>query len=224
MENLLNIATAEIGVKEISGPKANPRILQYAKDLGVNNYTSDEAAWCSLFMNWVALKSNLERSNKLSARSWLNVGIPISNPEPGDIVIFWRESRDSWKGHVGIFTGFSTDNTRVYCLGGNQGNQVSITAKPISRVLGYRRLRNVQPLELPNRDLKRGDTGFEVVILQNALKQLGFNCGTSDGIFGKKTEQALIDFQSTNEDLELNGIFNKDTRKYLKEILKSNTN
>ncbi len=52
----------------------------------------------------------------------LVLGLPIDIPEFGDVVVFWRERRDSWKGHVGFFHGFSQDGTRVYCLGGNQGN------------------------------------------------------------------------------------------------------
>ncbi len=221
MKNLLNIATAEIGVKEVPGKKSNPKILQYAKDCGFTNYTNDDAAWCSLFMNWVAYKAGLERSNKLSARSWLNVGIPIENPEPGDVVIFWRESRESWKGHVGIFTGFSPNSSRIYCLGGNQGNQVSVTAKSMDRILGYRRLRPVGRLNFTNKILKKGDTGIDVVQLQDALKQLGFNCGTSDGIFGPKTEEALKDFQATDRSLTISGVLDKPTREFMVETLKS---
>ncbi len=221
MKNLLNIATAEIGVKEIYGKASNPRILEYAKDTGFSNYTSDESAWCSLFLNWVAFKSGLERTNKLTARSWLNVGIPVENPEPGDIVIFWRESRNSWKGHVGIFQGFSIDGSRVYCLGGNQGNQVSITAKPKEKILGYRRLRLLDDVKFSTKNLKRGHTGKEVVLLQDSLKQLGYNCGTSDGVFGPKTEQALKDFQASNYEISINGIFNKPTREFLIKMLRS---
>ena len=218
MENLLNIAMAEIGVKEIAGPEANPRILQYAKDCGIT-YNSDETAWCSVFMNWVAFKSGLERTNKGTARSWLNVGIPVSLPEPGDVVVFWRVKRDSWQGHVGIYTGSSTDNTRIYCLGGNQGNQVSITAKTTDTLLGYRRLRPVGKLDWTKKQLKKGDTGPEVRLLQDALKQLGYDCGTSDGIFGTKTEQCLKDFQSSEGSITISGVFDKATREFIIQTL-----
>lgn len=223
MENLLNIAMAEIGVKEISGPEANPRIIQYARDCGIH-YTSDETAWCSVFMNWVAQKAGLERTNKATARSWLNVGIPVSDPEPGDVVVFWRGSRDSWQGHVGIYTGPSTNNSRIYCLGGNQGNEVSITAKSHDRILGYRRLRPVGKTSWGLKELKKGDTGPEVRQLQDALKQLGYNCGTSDGIFGPRTEQCLKDFQSSESSIDINGIFDKATREFIEQVLeKSNS-
>lgn len=224
MANAVEVASTQIGVREFSGPSNNPQILMYAEEAGFKTYKQDSSAWCSLFANWVAFKSGLERTNSLAARSWLNVGIPIESPEPGDVVVFWRESRDSWKGHVGFFHGFSSDGSRVYCLGGNQGNQVSITAKPTSRVLGYRRLRPDSPTTFSRKNLKRGHTGPNVIKLQDALKQLGYNCGTSDGIFGPKTEQSLKDFQATNENLSINGIFDKATREFMVEMLTAQMN
>ena len=220
MKNVFEIASKESGVKEKKGRANNPRIMQYAEETGFKNYQSDESAWCSLFVNWVAFKSDLERSNSLAARSWLNVGLPIDIPEFGDVVVFWRERRDSWKGHVGFFHGFSQDGSRVYCLGGNQGDQVSVTAKHLNRVLGYRRLRPKGPANFSRKNLKKGSTGGDVVKLQDALKQLGYNCGTSDGMFGSKTEQCLKDFQATNLSLSINGVFEKGTRDFMVETLR----
>lgn len=219
MENLLQIAINEIGVKEIPGTGNNPQIMNYARQAGFPDYVSDDIAWCSLFMNWVAQKSGLERSKSLAARSWLNFGIPVSNPEPGDVVIYWRESRDSWKGHVGIFMGFSADLKRIYCLGGNQGNQVSVTAYPAEMLLGFRRLRPDSEVGFSHKNLKKGDTGQEVIYLQDALKQLGYDPGTSDGFFGPKTHAALVEFQSTNSELSRKGVFDKDTREFLTDLL-----
>ena len=40
-----------IGTKEIIGKDHNPKILQWAKDLGMEKtYTNDEIPWCGLFM------------------------------------------------------------------------------------------------------------------------------------------------------------------------------
>ena len=219
MENLLQTAINQIGVREIPGGQSNPQIMRYAEEAGFPEYVSDEMAWCSLFMNWVALKSGLERTRSLAARSWLNFGIPIHNPEPGDVVVFWRVSRDSWMGYVGVFMGFSADLKRIYCLGGNQGNQVFVTAYSAEMLLGFRRLRPVSEVVFSQRNLKQGDAGQEVIYLQDALKQLGFDPGTSDGFFGPKTHEALIDFQSTNSELTRLGVFDKATREFLTELL-----
>ncbi|TDN88831.1 uncharacterized protein (TIGR02594 family) [Salegentibacter sp. 24] len=221
MKNLLAIATGEIGVKEISGAKTNEKILAYAKDCGFKDYTSDETAWCSLFINWVADKAGKKRSNSLAARSWLLEGVTTNHPEPGDIVVFWRESIDSWKGHVGVFMGFSKNASRIYCLGGNQGNQVSVTAYPVSQLLGFRRLVPNTKINFGKKILKIGDTGQDVVNLQDALKLLGFDCGTSDGKFGPKTEGALKEFQATNLDLAITGIFDKASREYMITVINS---
>jgi pyroglutamyl-peptidase len=48
------------------------------------------------------------------------------------------------------------------------------------------------------RTLSRGDTGADVVALQDALAAAGFSSGASDGTFGEKTEQAVIAFQKKN--------------------------
>ena len=111
-------------------------------------------------------------SNNAAARSWLNVGRAIHDPEPGDVVVFWRGQMDSWTGHVGIFTGVSLDGTRIYTLGGNQSNAVTISAYPKERLLSFRRLIKVGGFQLPAIELKIGDRGREVAMLQDALKAL----------------------------------------------------
>jgi uncharacterized protein (TIGR02594 family) len=218
MKNIIEIATLEIGVKEVSGDGSNPRILQYARETGFKNYQSDESSWCSLFINWCAEQAGLERSFSLAARSWLRVGIPVTDPEPGDIAVFWRVKRESWQGHVAIFTGFAR-NGRIYCLGGNQNNQVSISARTEDKLLGFRRLRPSSEIHFPRKTLKKGSSGPLVTTLQDALKILNFDVGTSDGAFGSRTEQALKDFQSTNENLKINGVFDEATRKYMEAVL-----
>ena len=44
--------------------------------------------------------------------------------------------------------------------------------------------------------LSRGASGAEVVQLQQRLNEIGYSAGTADGQFGKKTEAALLAFQS----------------------------
>ena len=138
MNKLVEKALKEYGVSEIIGEENNDRIMQYFADIGQTWVTNDETAWCSAFMNWVALQAGYERSNKLNARSWLEVGEEVKTPQVGDIVVFWRQSPESWKGHVGIF--ISKINGGVMTLGGNQNNSVCIKPYTEDRVLSYRRL------------------------------------------------------------------------------------
>ncbi|WP_299431587.1 TIGR02594 family protein [uncultured Aquimarina sp.] len=141
MKDLKHIAIAlgEYDTKEIRGEKDNPEILKYfdLEEFKSSHY-KDETAWCSAFANWVCKTAELPYSKKLNARSWLTVGNQTTNPVPGDVVVLWRESRKSWKGHVGFF--IKATETFVYVLGGNQNNKVSIQAYPKYRVLEYRSL------------------------------------------------------------------------------------
>ncbi len=218
MKTLLNSAMHEAGTTEARGSISNERILQYAKESGFENYNSDSIPWCSVFMNWIAMKAGYERTNKANARSWLSVGNSVEQPEPGDVVIFWRESINSWKGHVGLFVGYSRDLTRVYCLGGNQNDQVGISAYGNDRVIGFRRLNPVEKIKLGEKKLKRGDSGSDVRKLQSSLNQIGISPGTIDGIFGPKTEKALMIFQSSLE-IEPSGVLDNITKTLIQEKL-----
>ncbi|MCD4724283.1 MAG: TIGR02594 family protein [Bacteroidales bacterium] len=220
MDKLLKIAVAQLGQKEITGPADNPNIVNYAKEAGFDWVDDDETPWCSIFVNWVAKKAGLNGSGKANARSWLQVGANVNSaPEPGDVVIFWRGSKDSWQGHVGFFLGYSKKSDRVYCLGGNQGNQVSVTAYNIDKVLGFRRLIASSMMVLPDPVLKKGDKGDKIKALQDALKAVNIDCGTSDGDFGKKTEDAVKLLQSMKTGLAVDGVYNEATKDFLFEVL-----
>lgn len=218
MSNILEIAASQIGVKEIKGADDNLTIVNYAKESGFEWVNDDETPWCSIFVNWCAQKANLKSTKKANARSWLAIGIPTETPEPGDVVIFWRGKIDSWQGHVGFFLGFDHSGERIYTLGGNQGNQVSITAYPKDKLLGFRRLTATNSFSLPKPELNMGDTGEEVKKLQDSLKLLGFKPGTSDGIFGNKTKMALIQLQASGN-IDVHGVFDKETADYLMEVI-----
>ena len=137
---LLNVAAAEYGVAEISGRKHNPSVLKYFSEIGHSEIKSDEVSWCSAYMSWCAKRAGMIYSKRLTARSWLNVGSKIDNPSPGDIVVFWRDKRNSWQGHVAIFLCKNEKEGLIYCLGGNQNDKVGIQPYPVHRLLGYRRL------------------------------------------------------------------------------------
>ena len=136
---IIETALTQIYTKEIKGIKDNIEILKYFDIMGIDGAKmKDETAWCSAFANWVAIKAGRESSGALNARSWLNVGKRVDDPKQGDVVVFWRERRNSWKGHVAFF--IRETPTHIYVLGGNQGNQVSIIPYRKNRLLQYRRI------------------------------------------------------------------------------------
>lgn len=127
-------------IRDIPGDKNNPTVLKFFKETGHKNIQTDEVSWCSVFISYCVKSLNGKYPASATARSWLSYGKKVTQPKPGDIVIFWRESKNSWKGHVGIFLGFSSDKTEVITLGGNQDDAVQIINYPKNQVLGYRRV------------------------------------------------------------------------------------
>jgi len=58
--------------------------------------------------------------------------------------------------------------------------------------------------------IRKGSKGDAVVTLQTALNEAGYDCGTVDGIFGKKTKSAVEAFQKAHG-LKVDGIVGRQT-------------
>lgn len=59
--------------------------------------------------------------------------------------------------------------------------------------------------------LRRGDRGPAVSRLQNLLKFARFDPGSIDGIFGPRTETALMAFQESQKELNKTGVADEET-------------
>jgi uncharacterized protein (TIGR02594 family) len=97
--------------------------------------------WCAAFVNAVFREHGIPGSESVSehpllARSFLDWGVEVDEPDFGDLVIFDR-GNEGWQGHVGFYMG--TYGNSYMILGGNQDNQVNYEFYPISRVIGIRR-------------------------------------------------------------------------------------
>lgn len=130
----LDIAIDELGVSEIDGKVARPRILEYFAAAGHSEVKSDETAWCSAFVNFCIEKAGLRGTMSLAARSWLRWGKPC-DPQPGAIGI-WPRGKSHWQGHVAIVK--EVKGKRVKVVGGNQGNAVTEKWFDIDTALGFR--------------------------------------------------------------------------------------
>lgn len=133
------------GTREIVGAKHNPVIIQWGKDVGLEEvYTSDEIPWCGLYVAKVCqLAKKPVMTNCLWARNWAKWEESSDVPSLGDILVFSRGSG----GHVGFYV--AEDDTCYHVLGGNQNNTVNIIRVAKSRLLASRRAdyRN-QPLSV----------------------------------------------------------------------------
>lgn len=129
------------GVHEDTGPGNNETIIGWAHSIGLGAiYYNDATAWCGLAMAYAAAQAGWDhapRGNALGARNWLAWGTAQDTPMLADVLVFWREKKTGFKGHVGIYVGEDPDCFHV--LAGNQGDMVSIKRLPRDRLLGARR-------------------------------------------------------------------------------------
>jgi uncharacterized protein (TIGR02594 family) len=141
MTDLLLHALAYANIREVSGRGSNPIILDMILDIFPGWKDDTTLAWCSCFMNTVAVSMCYENTTQQKhpglARGWLAVGIPVDRKDlkVGDVVIF---NRGKGKGHVGFF--LRDHGTHITVFGGNQGNAVTISDYSLP-FLGGRRLR-----------------------------------------------------------------------------------
>lgn len=127
-------ARREIGVREIPGPRSDPRVEFYHSFTAAGE-THDGIAWCSSFCNAGVHHGGHRGTRRKNARSWLDWGTSLPGPRIGAIVVFARGSNPR-AGHVGFVAGWHEETLHV--LGGNQGNRVSIEGYSMLDALGYR--------------------------------------------------------------------------------------
>lgn len=131
----LEIARREQGVAALPEGQCNPRITAYHDGTNIAGY-DDKVSWCSSFVHWCLAQAGVSGTGSALARSWLDWGEGIAAPRPGCVAVLWRESPDSWKGHVGFY--LRHDERLVWLLGGNQLGSVCENAYPLECVLAYR--------------------------------------------------------------------------------------
>ena len=131
------VAFGEGGQKEVEGPQHNPRIVEYHSKTSLQA-SEDEVPWCAAFVNWVLFEAGFQGTGLANARSYLDWGIPLEEPNFGCIVILKRTSNPAF-GHVGFYLAqCGTDGSKFVLWGGNQSNRVGADIFKNSDVIGYR--------------------------------------------------------------------------------------
>lgn len=123
------------GTKEVIGPKSNPTIMAWAKEVNTT-YPGDDVAWCGLFISVAAKRAGWDyypKGNALWARNWASWGTKQEVAMLGDVLVFPRGNG----GHVAIYVG--EDDTHYHILGGNQSDAVNIVRKAKTPILAIRR-------------------------------------------------------------------------------------
>ena len=180
----IEIARGYIGTTEGPGPENNPNIVAMYASVGHNWVEHDTVAWCAAFVGHCLERAGLRSTRKLTARSYLDWGVPVevSDAQSGDIGVIPRGS-SSWQGHVFFID--HIEGAWVWGLGGNQSDAVNVKRYPISKLLGVRRAGNVAP-----------SSTLSVNAVQRRLKDLGYHeVGSIDGIIGPRTRAAILAFR-----------------------------
>jgi len=133
-QNPMELAKSLVGKGEIPDRDV---IKEFLSNGGVN-LDPATTAWCAAYVNSTLAQSGYKGTGSNMARSFLNYGEPVDQPQQGDLAVFSRGDPNGPYGHVGFFDGRNEDGT-VRVLGGNQGDAVSYSNYPEDRLLGYRR-------------------------------------------------------------------------------------
>jgi uncharacterized protein (TIGR02594 family) len=134
----LKRAFADLGLHELPGAAARPRIIEMYAKAGHPEIKSDEVAWCSAALNTWMVESNSRGTGSLAARSWLTWGraVDIRKVIPRGAVLIFRRGNSSWQGHVCLCLEDRGDILTV--IGGNQSDGVTIARYRKAALIGAR--------------------------------------------------------------------------------------
>jgi uncharacterized protein (TIGR02594 family) len=133
-------AAKHLGTAELKGKASNPKIRAWIKQAASWLDGDDSAtAWCGCFRGAIGLETGtgVPRAHYRAA-SWATWGRPVDITKPdtwqrGDTIVMTRPGGN----HVCLFDRIA--GNVVYCLGGNQGDAVTIAPFPRSRITHVRR-------------------------------------------------------------------------------------
>ena len=183
-----DIARSYIGTTEGPGPADNPVIMEMYASIGHDWVEHDSVAWCAAFVGHCLERAGIRSTRKLTARSYLDWGVPVetADAQQGDIGVIPRGS-SNWQGHVFFID--RIEGQWVWGLGGNQDDTVNVKRYPVSKFLGVRRAGNVAPV-----------VTMSVEAVQRWLKDLGYHeVGQIDGKIGPRTRAAILAFRQDND-------------------------
>ena len=189
-----DIARSYIGTTEGPGPADNLVIMEMYASVGHDWVEHDSVAWCAAFVGHCLERAGIRSTRKLTARSYLDWGVPVEvvDAQQGDIGVIPRGS-SSWQGHVFFID--RIEGQWVWGLGGNQDDAVNVKRYPLSKLLGVRRAGGVI-----------SNVIMSVRDVQARLRSLGYHeVGEVDGRIGPRTRGAILAFRDDNS-LPLNPI------------------
>ncbi len=148
----LTVAISELnsGAKEIGGNNCGPWVKKY-----LNGLAQEGSSWCAGFVSYCFAKSGLampfdytvsarDLLNQLRNKGWCYNAQDNIAPEPGHIIVWWRNKPDSWQGHTGIVHHFQEGI--LFTIEGNRSSKVDgfiYNYRSMKRVMGLARVRDI---------------------------------------------------------------------------------
>jgi uncharacterized protein (TIGR02594 family) len=136
-DDLRQTVLRELGTQELAGADSNPEVEDYFKALGYNTL-KDDTPWCGAFVCYVLKVNGYDiPTQPLRAKAYENAkgldlqfNTKVASKTQGvipyhTVMVGWRESQASGKGHVAFIVEDLGDKFRV--AGGNQSNEVNDT-------------------------------------------------------------------------------------------------
>lgn len=127
----LAVALQELnaGAGEVGGNNKGPFVKKYLAGAGL----SEGNPWCASFVSWCFLHACGGDKKKMpfpylpGARNLFRAcrtrGFEVKDPAAGDLIVWWRESLQSGKGHIGFVE--SVKDGYVYTVEGNKTAKVA---------------------------------------------------------------------------------------------------
>jgi uncharacterized protein (TIGR02594 family) len=133
----LALATRELGQREVSGAKSNPRILQYREFSSLRLAGEDSVVpWCAIFINAMLARAGVPGSGSALARSFAASKHfeKLAAPIVGCITVI-SSNRGPASGHVFFYTG--ENGLFFQALGGNQDDSVNVAMFQRKKLVGH---------------------------------------------------------------------------------------
>jgi hypothetical protein len=138
------IAELNAGAREIGGNNKGPWVRKYLNGLGPQG-----RSWAAGFVSWCYSqnKDDAPFDYSLSARDiyrgfrrngWAHEPGTGYQPQPGDIVVWWRLRLDEWQGHIGLV--YELKDGVLYTIEGNKSPRVqgfAYVESRVGRLLGF---------------------------------------------------------------------------------------
>lgn len=114
----LVVAQGELGQGETGANNRGPAIRRYLNG-------KENMPWCTGFISYCINNAGiLDFGYPVMAREFYNKaklkGLVVQVPTPGDLIVFWRGSKNSYQGHIGIIE--TVKGNTIVTIEGNVGD------------------------------------------------------------------------------------------------------